>query len=158
MCWNNGKERRKFEKVQSALAKQYRAEGMTEEQVRQMYEFDLVAHRSDRAYYSHTQALELCDGEAGCKVTDFLLEYYQATSFRNYSNRYWWIDELENLYNAAIKLPDTDKELLTLYVFDGFTQKEIAAIRNCDQATVSRQLNRIKKHFLAEQGGVNDEI
>ena len=41
MCWNDGYERRKFEARQKKQAEEYRALGMTEEQIKEMYEFDL---------------------------------------------------------------------------------------------------------------------
>ena len=154
MCWNDGKERRIFEKRQAVLAEQYRAVGMTEEQIQQMYEFDLAVYRSERIFYTHTQALEInfADDEDIGEVANFLLEH-QTECFRNYSNRYWWVDELERLYSVVKTMSDAEKELITLYVFDGYTQKEISKIRQCDQATISRQLNKIKKRFLSVQGG-----
>lgn len=155
MSWNNGLERKKFEKRQSVLAEQYRAVGMTEEQIQKMYEFDLAVFRSERIYYTHTQALEIRfdDDDGECDISNYLLEYHQATNFRDYSNRHWWVDELEKFYQAAMSLTEEEKELVTLYVFEGYTQKEIAFIRSCDQATISRQLNKIKKCFLSAQGG-----
>ena len=56
MCWNDGYERRKFEARQKKQAEEYRALGMTEEQIKAMYEFDLEQYKSDRRYYSHTQS------------------------------------------------------------------------------------------------------
>ena len=41
MTWNNGLERMKFEAAQVKLAAEYRAAGISEEQIRQMYEFNL---------------------------------------------------------------------------------------------------------------------
>ena len=37
MCWNDGYERRKFEARQKKQAEEYRALGMTEEQIKEMY-------------------------------------------------------------------------------------------------------------------------
>ena len=37
-------------------AEEYRALGMTEEQIQIMYEFDLEQFNSNRSYYSHTQS------------------------------------------------------------------------------------------------------
>ena len=157
MCWNNGKERKTFEKRQAILAEQYRAVGMTEEQIQQMYEYDLAVYRSERVFYTHTQALEInFDDEDVGEVSNFLFEH-QTECFRNYSNRYWWVDELERLYSVVKNMSDAEKELITLYVFDGYTQKEIANIRNCAQNTVSYQLNKIKGKLLAAQGGKKDE-
>ena len=41
MKWNNGYERKRFEANQKKLAEEYRKAGMTEEQIKAMYEFDL---------------------------------------------------------------------------------------------------------------------
>ena len=56
MSWNDGYERRKFEAGQKKQAEEYRALGMTEEQIQAMYEFDLEQYKSDRCHYSHTQS------------------------------------------------------------------------------------------------------
>ena len=46
MAWINGLERKRFNEEQKRLAEQYRAAGMTEEQIEQMYQFDLVEFNS----------------------------------------------------------------------------------------------------------------
>ena len=56
MGWNNAYERKKFEAKQKKQAEEYRALGMTEEQIQIMYEFDLEQFNSNRSYYSHTQS------------------------------------------------------------------------------------------------------
>lgn len=154
MRWNDGKERKIFEKRQAALAEQYRSVGMTEEQIQQMYEFDLAVYRSERIFNSHTQALEInfADDDDVGEVSNYLLEC-QTECFRNYSNRYWWVDELERLYQAAMSLTDDEKELVTLYVFDGYTQKEIADKLHCSQVAIFKRLNKIKRAFLPAKGG-----
>lgn len=90
MSWNNGKERKKFEKKQSTLVEQYRTSGMTEEQIHKICDFDLEVFRGERIYYTHTQALEFCTydkDEVICDAPDFLLEYH-TENIRDYSNRY----------------------------------------------------------------------
>lgn len=159
MSWNNGRERKLFEKRQAILTEQYRSVGMTEEQIKKMYEFDLAVFRSERIYYTHTQALEICSdnsGEVVCDVSNFLLEC-QTEKFRGYSNRHWWIDELEKLYQAAMSLTEEEKELVTLYVFEGYTQKEIANKYRCSQVAICKRLDKIKKAFLHVKGGNADE-
>lgn len=153
MSWNDGKERKLFEKKQVILAEQYRSVGMTEEQIQQMYEFDFAVFRSERVFYTHTQALEInFDDEDVGDISNYLLEC-QKDDFRNYSNRYWWIDELEKLYYAVKGLTDADKELITLYVFDGYTQEEIANIRKCTRQAIGYQLKKIKNKLLSAKGG-----
>lgn len=158
MSWNNGLKRKKFEKRQAILAEQYRSVGMTDEQIQKMYEFDLAVYRSERIFYTHTQALEINfeDDEDVGEVSNYLLEYH-TECFRNYSNRFWWIDELETLYKAAKSLSEEEKELVTLYVFEGYTQSEIAHKLNCSQVAISKRLNKIKRVFLPAKGGNADE-
>ena len=157
MSWNNGKERKLFEKRQAILAEQYRSVGMTEEQIQQMYQFDLAVFRSERVFYTHTQALEInFDDEDVADVSNYLLEC-QTEIYRDYSNRYWWMDELEKLYKAALSLSDDEKELVTLYVFEGYTQKQIADKMNCSQVAIFKRLNKIKKVFLPVKGGNANE-
>lgn len=55
MAWNNGLERKKFEAEQTKLAAEYRATGMSEDQIQQMYEFDLSVFNSTRRFTEHTQ-------------------------------------------------------------------------------------------------------
>ena len=155
MSWNNGLERKKFEERQAILAEQYRSVGMTDEQIQKMYDYDLSVFRSERIYYTHTQALEIGgdDNEATCHISNFLLEYHQAENFRDYSNRYWWIDELERFYYVALSLSEKELELITLYVFEGHTQEEMSEILNCPQTTISYHLRKIKKKFQSAQGG-----
>lgn len=153
MGWNNRIQRKEFEKRQMVLAEQYRSLGMTEEQIKMMYEFDLDLYRSARIFYTHNQPLEInFDVEDVGVVTNYLLDC-QTEDFRNYSNRYWWIDELEILYSAVKKLSEDEKELITLYVFDGHTEEEIASIRKCTHQAISYQLIKIKKKLLSAQGG-----
>ncbi len=156
MCWNNGKERKIFENRQRVLAEQYRSVGMTEEQIKKMYEFDLEVFKGERVYQTHTQALEMCFDEEDDEVYDvscFFVEYQQATNFRDCSNRHWWVDELDNLCQAAKSLSEEEIELVSLYVFEGYTQKEIANKFNCSQVAVWKRLNKIKRVFLHMQGG-----
>ena len=58
MSWNNGYERRKFEQVQKAQAKEYRKCGMNEEQIQAMYLQDLQEYRNNRIYAIHIQSVE----------------------------------------------------------------------------------------------------
>jgi RNA polymerase sigma factor (sigma-70 family) len=63
--------------------------------------------------------------------------------------RYWWVKEIDDpaLARRLKALPEADFELLTLYVFDGFGQAEIAGKLGVSQAAVSKKLTRLK-NFL----------
>lgn len=60
-------------------------------------------------------------------------------------SRYWWLSELStpSLTIGAKLLSDEDKELLTLYIYEERTIREIAEIQQKSKSQVSRSLRRI---------------
>lgn len=154
MKWNNRIERRKFEKDQIILANKYHKLGMTEEQIQKMYEFDLNEFRSERIYCMHTQSLDIqLDDydENAWEICDCLADRQNTSVLIDFSNRYWWIDELDEICHAAKVLSEFEKELITLYVYEGYTQKDIGEIFSCSQNKISRQINKIKNKLLPVQ-------
>ena len=134
MSWNNGYERRKFEQVQKAQAKEYRKCGMNEEQIQAMYLQDLQEYRNNRIYAIHIQSIEELDSDGeesrNALHKKFLLSM-TCTMDMSECGRYGWIDAMENtaLYGAISKLTSDQKELLTLLYRDGYTQTEVAALK-----------------------------
>ena len=60
MAWINGFERKRFDEEQKRLAEEYRIAGMTNEQIEQMYQFDLETFNSRRRFAEHTQQFPEC--------------------------------------------------------------------------------------------------
>ena len=60
MAWINGFERKRFDEEQKRLAEEYRIAGMTNEQIEQMYQFDLETFNSRRRFTEHTQQFPEC--------------------------------------------------------------------------------------------------
>ena len=153
MSWNDGYERRKFEARQKKQAEEYRALGMTEEQIQTMYEFDLEQYKSDRRHYSHTQSFipddfdESEDDDEKLSIFDKFKDVL-TTSIEDSSekSRYWWIEEIEDAeLSKRIKLLNIeDIELITLYAFDGYTQDEIAIRFSCTKQNIQKKFCRIK--------------
>lgn len=58
------------------------------------------------------------------------------------SNRFWWMDEIDDSELAAKlkKLPPNDLELITLLVFEEHTQEEAAKITGLSDRTIRRRL------------------
>jgi len=155
MAWNNGLERKRFDEEQEKLAAEYRAAGMTEGQIEQMHLFDLEAFNSRRRFCEHTQQFpelpENIDEEDGFspifdKFIDELSVDMNASDFRG---RYWWIEEIDDpeLALAVRRLPAEDLELITLYVFEKFTVREVATEMGISKSTVSQRLDRLR-NFL----------
>ena len=128
MAYNYARERRKFDAEWKRKASWYRKEGMSEESIAEMYRFDLAQLNRDRAYESRRRPLETACGSYTCSpdVLD-------------------WVDQVENpsLSRKLKNLPVKDKELLTLYIMQGFSQTDIAHMRGVGQPVISRQLERI---------------
>lgn len=156
MSWNDGYERRKFEAKQKKQAEEYRALGMTEEQIQAMYEFDLEQYKSDRRHYSHTQSF-IPDDFDESEDDDEKLSIFEkfkdvlTTTIENSSDksRYWWIEEIDdpNLVRKIKSLPQDDIELITLLAFDGYSKTEIAKMLGCKPYHITRRLARIEKRI-----------
>ena len=158
MSWNNGYERRKFEAWQKKQAEEYRALGMSEEQIQAIYAFDLEQFNSERRYRMHTQPIhvqEFEENDADESDNTLLNEFFDELTCNietsGYKSRYWWIEEIENpkLAERIKILSKDDLELLTKSIIDEYTQTELADIYGIAQKNISKKLKRIKK-FLSE--------
>ena len=156
MCWNDGYERRKFEARQKKQAEEYRALGMTEEQIKEMYEFDLEQYKSDRRYHMHTQPFtssDFDDGEDDDSESTLLNKFFDELTLtidsRSEQSRYWWIEEIEDEELAyRVKCLNSDEiEMLTVLAFDGYTQAEAAKTMGIPYRTFKFKLRNIK-NFL----------
>ena len=157
MSWNNGSEYKKFRKRMDEQAKQYRELGMPEEAIMEMEDFDTAVFRKDRAFYEHNQSFgesgfeDGTDYESGnalsLKFTDRFSEDQENSDEHS---RYWWTEQIDNTELAAKikKLSSDDIELLTLFVFEEKTKKEISVEYGCSDANIIKKFNRIK-NFLA---------
>ena len=153
MEWHDGTERRRFEREQTELRKQYLAAGMTEEQIQALYAFDREWYKSRRREAVHTQRLDIqtSEDEDINKDNPLYKKFFEKLAVEDnhadYS-RCGWIDELENeeLARAVNSLSDSDKELLTMLI-NGFTQSEIGAEMGVSQQSVSKRIKKIQRFF-----------
>jgi len=155
MAWNNGLERKRFDEEQERLAAEYRAAGMTEEQIEQMHQFDLEAFNSRRRFCEHTQQFpelpeNICEEDGFSPIFDkFIDELSVDMNASDFRGRYWWIEEIDDPELALVvrRLPAEDLELITLYVFEKFTVREVATEMGISKSTVSQRLDRLR-NFL----------
>ena len=160
MTFNYGAEKRKFEKVWAKLAKTYAEAGMEPEAIKAMYEFDWKIFKSERNEALHTQEFAIpessdeemddCESPLYEKFLEQLSSEYDT--FGSHS-RYWWLEELTTpcLTIGVPALTVEDKELLTLYIVDGLTIREIARYLNLQKSTISERLQRIFTLFPSEE-------
>ena len=149
MSFNNGNERRKLNAKWEQLRVQYREAGMSEEAIQAMYEFDLGVLNSERAYDANTVAV--CDGDDdkdARKAADF--KQYEAAitvtdTYHETKSRFAWIGEIEdeNLLSALEKLSDDDLEILTLYIYEGYSTVELSKAYGIAHQNIGKRIIKI---------------
>ena len=157
MSWNNGYRRKQFEEKQKKQAEEYRAFGMTEEQIQAMYEFDLEQFKSDRNYYSHTQPLSASDFDEGKEdesestlFLKFFDELVVTIDDCEEKSRYWWVDEIgeDDLLSGVRYLTPQQIEIITLIVFENYSQKEAAEKMGIPYRSFKRKIQQIKLFLI----------
>ena len=153
MSWNDAYERRKFKENQKKQAAEYRVLGMTEEQIQAMYEFDLEQFRSDRRFYSHTQSLlpdtfdENEDNDEKLSIFELFKDVFTTTiEEAECKSRYWWVDEIgeDDLLGGVRNLNSEQIEILTLIVFENYSQKDAAEKMGIPYRSFKRKIQQIK--------------
>jgi len=152
MGFNYRKEKGIFYREWERLRKQYEKEGIREEVIQKMYDFDWSWFCKRRSYENYVQALpevEIDDENAITrstlikKFTSLSIEFDEMES----SGRYDWIESIsDDVLSKNLKdLNEEELELLTLVAIDGYTQREIARKMHCSQNAISKRLIRIKR-------------
>lgn len=160
MEWNDGKERALLEREQAKLRREYLSAGMTDEQIQLLRSCDEDWYRGRRREARHTQSLDITafdeddfDSDAKNPLLKKFLHKFSVEDKHFETDRFGWIEQIENkdLYMAVSSLSDSDKEILTMLLYDGLKQKEIAEQRGVKKSAISRKIGRLKeflKNFL----------
>ena len=149
MSFNNGNERRKLNAEWEHLRVQYREAGMSEDAIQAMYEFDLSVLNSERAYATNTVAVgDSYNDDNARKAAD--IKQYEAAitvtdTYHETKSRFTWIGEIENeqLLAALESLSEDDLKLLTLYVYEGYTESEISKVFSISQPAIHKRIEKI---------------
>ena len=149
MSWYNGSAWKKLGETLRRQAEEYRAAGMTEEAIAEIAAFDLEVLRSDRRFYRHSQAL--CpDGRGPEEAPEPLYDGSEPPL----AGRMDWLQEIEDpVLLEALREQDRDMlEILTLLVFEGRLQTEIARKLGCSPQNVSERLARFRRLLRQRMG------
>ena len=144
--------RKKFSEAQQKLRKEYKAAGMTDEQILEMYEYDLHQFNRNLAYQRHTQRLGILEEpdmeEEGHnpllhKFIDALTVYQQPTG----AVKRWWLDEIEDagLIKSLMRLTDDELDLIDMLAFGGYSQREIRERIGKSPTAICLKLKTIRK-------------
>ena len=150
MAYNSAREEKRFKMMWRKLRKEYKAAGMSDEAIEEMYRFDWSVFNRDRAFYRRRHIPQQKNNNySDTDDPDCFEEPEHAITDENSPahSRFWWIEELDNpLITAYIKrLSDMDMEILTLYVFEGYEQEIIAQKLGVSQQVISYRIGKIKK-------------
>ena len=158
MSWNDGYERKKFNARIKKEIIEYKATGMTEEQITAIVSLDEDQYRSERRYHMHTQ--EFCesdfdDDDGGDNGKSPLYEKYmeQLTvsidDEKSTANRYGWLDDIGNaeMYVALSSMSEERVDLLTSVVFEGKSMTEIAKEKGLSVSAITQRMGTIKKYL-----------
>ena len=143
-------ERGLFEKNWAETEALYREQGMSEEAIQAMREYDWDLFKAARINAIHTQDMgfqpdeddESMESPLLAKFFDQLTTQYDTNGSHD---RYWWLEELTDprLVKGVAKLTDEEKELLTLIFVEGFSEKECSVKMHSSQSAISRKRIRI---------------
>ena len=149
MKYNHSAMRQRFKKEQKALAKKYREAGMSEDSIREMYEFDLAVFRSNRNNLAHKAEIEemtsydRITGESHyMDMDEFPLQ--SANSVGSLLSDKW-IDEIENeqLLSALLSLPEDYLEIIA-FLMKGYSQTDIGRMRGVNRRAINNKIARIR--------------
>lgn len=154
MSFNYFIEKKKFDEKWLKLADSYEKAGMSEETIKEMYQFDLAVFNSTRKAARHNSNVPMSEDDEFFDVAILLKLCPKAEIANEYDalcshSRYWWLEEIASpRLTAGIKrLEEDEKELLTLYVYEEHTVEEIATVLGIHHTTVSRRLKKIYSRF-----------
>ena len=150
MSFNKGYELKKFEAHWEKLRIEYADAGMTEDAIQKMYDYDRQQFNSERTFIERTQeftapAYESSEEEA----SPLMLRYQEAITttdtYHETKSKFAWIGEIENerLLAALENLSELDLKILTLYVYAGYTESEIAMALESKRITIHKRIERM---------------
>ena len=152
MAFNFSTAYKKYEQQEAQRRAYYAKLGMAQSDIEAICAFDKEQFLSDCRYQRRMQSLTTED-DFGDERSPLLVRFadvltvYQTPSM---TERFWWIDEIESpeLIQKIKKLTVEELELITMYVFDSLTQKEIAEKLNLSQNSVHKRLKKLLRKFF----------
>lgn len=135
--------KKKFDEEWKKMETTYLEAGMTPDAIQEMRKFDWEVFCGERVHLTHRDDTPIEEMEE--TIEQFPVSY---DMFGGHS-RYWWLDEINSpcLTVGIPFLTDEDKELLTLYIVEQYSIREIAKRMGKQKSSVSERLQRIFSMF-----------
>ena len=152
MSFNKGYELKKFEAHWEKLRVEYAAAGMAEDAIQKMYDYDRQQFNAERAHLERTQELSTDTFECSEDENSPLMKRYREVTtvtdtYHETKSGFAWIGEIENerLLSALENLSELDLKILTLYVYAGYTESEIAGELGGSKVAIHKRIEKITK-------------
>lgn len=152
MSFNKGLELKKFEAHWEKLRVEYAAVGMAEDAIQKMYDYDRQQFNAERAHLERTQELSTDTFECSEDENSPLMKRYREVTtvtdtYHETKSNFAWIGEIENerLLSALENLSELDLKILTLYVYAGYTESEIAGELGGSKVAIHKRIEKITK-------------
>lgn len=150
MGFNYGLEKKNFDSQWAMTRKQYEDAGMSSEAIQAMYDYDWSVFNANRSYQNHTQEMAAPSFEQSEESYSPLMNKYQEAisvtdTYHETKSRFAWIGEIEdeNLLSALEKLSDDDLEILTLYIYEGYSTVELSKVYGIAHQNISKRIVKI---------------
>ena len=150
MGFNYGLEKKNFDSQWAMTRKQYEDAGMSSEAIQAMYDYDWSVFNANRSYQNHTQEMAAPSFEQSEESYSPLMNKYQEAvsvtdTYHETKSRFTWIGEIEdeNLLSALEKLSDDDLEILTLYIYEGYSTVELSKAYGIAHQNISKRIIKI---------------
>ena len=150
MGFNYGLEKKNFDRQWAIMRKQYEDAGMSIEVIQAMYDYDWSVFNANRSYQNHTQEMAAPSFEQSEESYSPLMNKYQEAvsvtdHYHETKSRFAWIGEIEdeNLLSALEKLSDDDLEILTLYIYEGYSTVELSKAYGIAHQNISKRIIKI---------------
>ena len=150
MGFNYGLEKKNFDSQWAMTRKQYEDAGMSSEAIQAMYDYDWSVFNANRSYQNHTQEMAAPSFEQSEESYSPLMNKYQEAvsvtdHYHETKSHFAWIGEIEdeNLLSALEKLSDDDLEILTLYIYEGYSTVELSTVYGIAHQNISKRIIKI---------------
>ena len=152
MYFNYGYERRLFEQDQAKKRREYRKAGMSEEAIKEMYEYDLYVFNSERkeikhrAHYSEMLSYDEATGNSHYKDMDeFPCKQPLERVFSCMEN---WHENVTDpiIYAKMCNLSEMNRKIIFLLI-NKYTQTEISEIIGISQPAICQRIKVLQKLF-----------
>lgn len=163
--FNYQTEKARFDNLWSQLAKEYKEAGMAPDAIEEMKKYDWEEFKQRRNWRLHETLFselrpseESDDPDPTIPSPTLSKDLVTTDKYADIpkSKQYQWLREITSpdLLNQILLLSDSDLELFSAYMFEGYSQVEIARKLGIAQQTVAKKLKRIKKYLKNFAQGV----